>query len=101
MRLFVALDLPDPILQSLDALTTRLRPLAPIRWSVVAGLHITTKFIGDWPEPRLAELTSALTKVPRTGPIPIEVRDLGWFPNPHSPQTFWAAVHSTPLRILA
>ena len=92
MRLFVALDLPDPLLQTLDALTARLKPAAHIQWSRVANLHITTKFIGEWPELRLGELKSALSAIPRSGPIPIKVEGLGWFPNPHAPRLFWAEV---------
>ena len=94
MRLFVALDLPDPILQTLDALTAKLKPAARIQWSTVSKLHITTKFIGEWPESRLGELTSALHAIPRTGPIPIRVEGLGWFPNPHSPRVFLAAIRT-------
>jgi RNA 2',3'-cyclic 3'-phosphodiesterase len=32
--------------------------------------------------------------VPRTGAIPIEIRGVGYFPNPHQPRIFWAAVHA-------
>jgi 2'-5' RNA ligase len=92
MRLFVALDLPDTILKTLDTLTGRLKPAARIQWSTIPNLHITTKFIGEWPEERLVELKSALAAVPRRGAIPIRIEGLGWFPNPHSPRVFWAGV---------
>jgi RNA 2',3'-cyclic 3'-phosphodiesterase len=92
MRLFVALDLPDTILNTLSQLTSRLRPLARVQWSPVSNLHITTKFIGDWPEERLDELKSALSAVPAVGLIEVKVEGLGWFPNPESPRVFWAGV---------
>lgn len=94
MRLFVALDLPDTILKTLDALTRHLEPTARIGWSPVANLHITTKFIGDWPEPRLPELKAALAAIPRIGTIPIEVEGLAWFPHPHAPRVFFAGVRA-------
>jgi 2'-5' RNA ligase len=94
MRLFVALDLPDTILKTLDALSGRLKPAAPIQWSAAANLHITTKFIGEWPEERLEELKSALEAIPRRDAISIRIEGLGWFPNPHSPKVFWAGVHA-------
>jgi 2'-5' RNA ligase len=50
MRLFTAIDLPPEVAGRLDALIAKLRPLANIRWSPAANLHITTKFIGQWPE---------------------------------------------------
>ena len=97
MRLFVALELTEPVLQSIDALITRLKPAAELQWSVVSNLHITTKFIGEFPEERLGELAAALQARPKTGPIPIRVEGLGWFPNPHAPRVFWAGVRSIPL----
>ncbi|HEY3740054.1 MAG TPA: RNA 2',3'-cyclic phosphodiesterase [Bryobacteraceae bacterium] len=94
MRLFVALDLPDTILKTLDALSRQLQPAARIGWSPVANLHITTKFIGNWPETRLAELKSALAAVPRAGAIRVQIEGLGWFPNPHSPRIFFAGIRA-------
>jgi len=93
MRLFVAIDLPPEVIANLESLLARLKPTAHINWSSIENLHITTKFIGEWPEERLAELTAALhTLAPRTA-IPIVVEKLGFFPNPHAPRVFWAGVH--------
>lgn len=93
MRLFTAIDLPPAVIANLDAVIERLKPSAPINWSPIANLHITTKFIGEWPEGRLAELTAALHALPARSPIPIAVEKLGFFPNPHAPRLFWAGVH--------
>lgn len=93
MRLFAGLDLPASIQQNLGALLDRLRPAAPLRWSPVANLHITTKFIGQWPEERLDEMKRALAAV-RGPAIDIAIRGLGWFPNPHSPRVFFASVRA-------
>src|SRR5262249_9979313 len=94
MRLFTAIDLPPEVTGRLDALITKLRPLANIRWSPVANLHITTKFIGHWPDERLPELQAALGGIGRRAPIPIRVRGLGFFPNRKSPRVFWAGVEA-------
>ena len=95
MRLFVALDLPDFILKALDALVTQLKPAAPIHWSNISGLHITTKFIGEWPDARLPEMKSALASVLRPGTLTIHIEDLGWFPDSHSPRVFWAGIRAS------
>ena len=63
MRLFVGLDLPANIKSNLGKLVDSLRPTAKMRWSPVANLHITTKFIGEWPEARLDEMKAALSAV--------------------------------------
>jgi 2'-5' RNA ligase len=94
MRLFTAIDLPPEVTGRLDALITKLRPRANIRWSPAANLHITTKFIGQWPEERLAELQAALAGMGRRAPIPIRVSGLGFFPNRKSPHVFWAGVEA-------
>jgi 2'-5' RNA ligase len=94
MRLFTAVDLPDEVVSTLARLIGELRPKARIKWSPADNLHITTKFIGEWPDERLDRLTAALASLGSREPIPIEVRGLGFFPNPHSPRVFWAAVHA-------
>jgi 2'-5' RNA ligase len=53
MRLFTAIDLPAEVLDPLREFLARLRPLAKLHWSPVENLHITTKFIGEWPEARI------------------------------------------------
>ncbi len=93
MRLFVGLDLPAQIQETLAALIVQLRPAARWRWSPAANLHITTKFIGEWPQERLNEMTAALAGV-RGPSIDIAIRGLGWFPNPHNPRVFFASVRA-------
>jgi 2'-5' RNA ligase len=101
MRLFTAIDLPPDILLRLDRLLMALRPEALIKWNPLDNLHITTKFIGDWPEARLEELHEALSAVTSHGTFVIELRDLGWFPNERAPRVLWAGVHGgEPLRHL-
>lgn len=93
MRLFTGIAIPREVQASLERLISRLRPHGHLTWSPPYNLHITTKFIGEWPPERLDELNAALREVPVAGELPIAVRGLGWFPNPHHPRVFWAAVH--------
>src|ERR1017187_748102 len=85
MRLFTGLDLSPEVVRTLDALLDRLRPAARVKWSLPANLHVTTRFIGEWPAERLPDLRDALAGLPSHPPIPIHIRKLGFFPNPHSP----------------
>ena len=93
MRLFTGIPLPADVLANLEAALVHLRPTAEVRWSPAANFHITTKFIGQLAGERLDEVTSALKNLPRRQPFAIEIRGLGWFPNPHSPRIFWSGVH--------
>ncbi|MCS6954091.1 MAG: RNA 2',3'-cyclic phosphodiesterase [Bryobacteraceae bacterium] len=101
MRLFTGIGLPADLTARLEALLERFRPLAPLKWSSPENLHVTTKFIGEWPAERLEELSAALRALPPRAPFEIEVRGLGWFPNPHHPRVFWAGVHAPGLDELA
>ena len=92
MRLFTAIDIPDDLTEALRSFVSRLRPAAEIGWSPLENLHVTTKFIGDWPEQRLDEIKNALVLVRVSGAIHITAKGLGWFPNPRHPRVFWAGI---------
>src|SRR5512142_878596 len=94
MRLFTGIPIPDDVKQSLERLLDRPRPTAQLKWSPVYTLHITTKFIGEWPQDRLDELKRALAEVPVNGALRIDIQGLGWFPNPHHPRVFWAGIRA-------
>jgi RNA 2',3'-cyclic 3'-phosphodiesterase len=101
MRLFVGLDLPQEVVRGLERLLDELRPTARIQWSPPANLHITTKFIGQWPEERLPELNAALAAIPGRDPIHVHIRRVGFFPNPHAPRIFWCGIEAPGLDKLA
>jgi 2'-5' RNA ligase len=101
MRLFTGLDLPAEVVRNLESLVERLRPTARIQWSPPANLHVTTKFIGEWPEERLDQLTSKLAALPARPPIAVHVARVGFFPNARSPRVFWCGIDAPGLEALA
>jgi 2'-5' RNA ligase len=100
MRLFTGLDLPPEVARNLDALVARLRPAARIQWSLPANLHITTKFIGAWPEQRLDDLKAALSARPLPA-IAVHIRELGFYPNPRAPRVLVCGIEAPALDALA
>jgi 2'-5' RNA ligase len=80
MRLFTAIDIPEEVREHLRAVLACWKPLARINWTPVDNLHITTKFIGEWTETRLAEIKQALHALAPGGTFEVTVRGLGWFP---------------------
>src|SRR5262249_19480649 len=78
--------------ERLERLLMHLRPAAHLKWVPVYNLHLTLKFIGEWPEAKLPELDKVLRSIVKRPRIPLEVRGLGWYPNPRNPRVFWAAV---------
>jgi 2'-5' RNA ligase len=94
MRLFTAIDIPDEVRDRLRELLARWKPLARIHWSPLANLHITTKFIGEWPEARVEEIKNTLHAMVPIGAFDVSVRGLGWFPNPQRPRVLWTGVEA-------
>jgi 2'-5' RNA ligase len=101
MRLFTALDVPADVAGNLEDLLRRLRPTARIHWSPPANLHVTLKFIGEFPEARLAELKTALAAIAGHGPVAVHLRNVGFFPNARAPRTFWCGLDAPKLASLA
>ncbi|HWF11558.1 MAG TPA: RNA 2',3'-cyclic phosphodiesterase [Bryobacteraceae bacterium] len=96
MRLFVGIPIAGHVLDNLARVLKQLRPLAPVRWSPVENFHITSRFIGEWPEEKLEALEAALEEVKTPTRFEISIAGFGYFPNPHHPRTLFAAVHSGP-----
>ena len=96
MRLFTGIDLPDHVVNVFERLLAHFRPAAHLKWVPAYNLHLTCRFIGEWPEARLDELKDALREVgPRAG-FRVALRGLGWFPNPRRPRVFWTGVDAAP-----
>lgn len=58
MRLFVAVDAPEPVIELLEALP---RPtMAQLRWTTPPQWHVTLRFLGEVPESEIGPLSSAL-----------------------------------------
>jgi 2'-5' RNA ligase len=96
VRLFTGIALPREVSLSLTRLLDYLRPAAHLRWSPAYNLHITTKFIGEWPEARLDELIGILKPLGTRSPIDISIAGIGWIPNPHSPRVLFAGIKAGP-----
>lgn len=101
MRLFTGLDLPPDVIGNLEELLRRLKPAAQIQWSPPANLHVTTKFIGEWPEARLGEMKAALAGLASRDTVRVSIRRVGFYPNPHSPRIFWCGIEAPGLDGLA
>jgi 2'-5' RNA ligase len=96
MRLFTAVDPSDDVRRNLERLLAQLRPAARLRWSSVANLHLTLKFIGEWPETDLPRLRETLAAIPGSAPFDVRVTGLGFFPHARAPRVFWAGLQAPP-----
>lgn len=103
MRLFVALEIPSAVRESLATLLASLRAITKEpRWVRVQNLHVTLKFLGEVDEGKLAAVRSALGEVRSEQAVNLEFRGLGFFPNEKHPRVFWAGMKASPnLKTLA
>jgi 2'-5' RNA ligase len=95
VRLFVALDIPQTVRDSLARLSSHLREICPsARWARIEGAHLTLKFIGEVPPERSELIRASLGDVPATGSIEIRFAGLGFFPDPRRPRVAWAGIEA-------
>ena len=90
VRVFVALDLPDPAKTILKQTVQELRNVLPdgVRWVDPAGIHLTLKFLGDVDTGRVNALMAAMDKAARgfdSCSFPLGLSGLGVFPNAREP----------------
>jgi RNA 2',3'-cyclic 3'-phosphodiesterase len=97
VRLFVALQIPTAVRESLAALLQSLRTISSQpRWVRPENLHVTLKFIGAWPPEKLEALRNALAAIHLDEPVTLDFRGLGFFPNEKRPRVFWAGIKASP-----
>ena len=97
MRLFVALDLPDEVRQSLSDLIAKLKPKSHgVRWVESRNLHVTLKFIGHVENEKLGSIRDALSGIHSSQLVELTFRGMGFFPNERHPRVAWCGVHASP-----
>ncbi|MGQ7280457.1 RNA 2',3'-cyclic phosphodiesterase [Brevibacillus thermoruber] len=91
MRLFVALDLPENVVQYIAGVQQRLRSqLAADRWQPLSNLHLTLHFLGDVDEKWLPALREDLDIVSAIiPPFSLQTGRLGAFPDAERPRVLW------------
>jgi 2'-5' RNA ligase len=93
-RLFIAVPLTDAATASVAAVVESIRAGEPegrgVRWVRLDGLHLTLRFLGPTPEPRVPDLAAAVASVARDAePFTITIRGAGAFPPTGRPRTIW------------
>ena len=92
MRTFIAIPLPEACREILEKMQRPMRSLgADVRWTSIASIHLTLKFLGEVDPPVVPELASALRSIP-AAPLGLSVRGLGAFPDLRNPRVVWCGV---------
>jgi 2'-5' RNA ligase len=93
-RLFIAVPLTDAATAAVAAVVESIKAGEPegrgVRWVRLDGLHLTLRFLGPTPEPRVSDLAAAVASVARDAePFTITIRGAGSFPPTGRPRTIW------------
>lgn len=92
LRLFVAIELPQPVLDSLRRLQSELRArgLEQLRWVRPDGIHLTLKFLGETPAARVPAIAQALEQAADGVPShELSLGVAGTFGSRHNPRVLW------------
>jgi RNA 2',3'-cyclic 3'-phosphodiesterase len=98
VRSFIAVELPDTLCSLLSSTQERLRQelghsANAVRWVRPEGIHLTLQFLGDVPQPTLAEIETRLRAACRGAHrIDMQLDHLGVFPNPRRPCVVWVGL---------
>jgi RNA 2',3'-cyclic 3'-phosphodiesterase len=96
VRLFVALEIPASVRESLAELIQEMRAIAPkAKWVRPENLHVTLKFIGETPPKKLDAIGAALAGVRSGATAEVDFRGLGFFPNEKRAHVLWAGVEAS------
>ena len=92
MRLFLAVDLPLPLLQQVATGVEKLKKSTGsgkgFRWLPPENIHSTLKFLGDVEENLLDQLSSCCAAI-KWFPFSVELGGSGYFPSLRRPRIFW------------
>jgi 2'-5' RNA ligase len=94
MRLFVGINLPNEIKQTLLEFQSELRQLG-VRggWKSQENFHITLEFLGELDLKHIPTLRGILTKVAKNNkPFKLNIGGLGAFPSINRAHTLWTSI---------
>src|SRR5680860_30767 len=100
-RLFLAVPLPDGVVELVDTVTKRLeREEWPVRWTAPGNAHVTLHFLGEV-EPERAQLLrlSLSATVALHERFNLRTADLGVFPNMKRPRIIWLGLYGPAHRL--
>ncbi len=91
MRSFIAIEIPEDIKQQMAEIQRRLKDAGvDAGWTRPEGIHLTLKFLGEIPEPRVPDIMAALTRAAGgSGGFRLQIEHAGTFPNPRNARVVW------------
>jgi len=95
VRSFIAIELPNELKVGLSQLEAQLKSgkQPGVKWVNPYSIHLTLKFLGSIAVDRISQITKSMSEaVQGISPFPLEVKDLGVFPNLRRVQVVWVGI---------
>jgi len=95
IRAFLAIELPEDILQAISRLQEKLKReiSGRISWTRPQGQHLTLKFFGDISVEDVKKICSAVqNRIVSGQSLNLKIEKLGVFPDARRPQVIWCGV---------
>jgi len=92
-RLFIAVELPPDVRQSLGRVQEKMKSVRAIRGTKPQQIHLTLQFLGDTPTAKVDAIAEALQHtVSPLSPFSVTLNGIGAFPNLKRPRVIWTGV---------
>lgn len=88
MRLFIAVDIPTEVRDSIENIKLDFKPLRGLRFVEKDNIHITLKFLGEVEEEIIPDMISSLAAV-KFKPFKLSISKMGVFPNENNMRVLW------------
>lgn len=90
-RVFLAIDLPDDVKESVIAVQKKLTyVLQGVRWVRPEGIHLTLKFFGNIYENDISRISVIVARASQNAEVlTLKSGKIGAFPNPERPRVLW------------
>jgi 2'-5' RNA ligase len=95
IRLFIALKIPSDIVEKVIEFRNEVVVANSLfKWEPVDKLHLTLKFIGEFPEEKLSELIHSLSFLNHLPKMRLKLGRFGFFFSKKDPRILWIGLNS-------
>lgn len=99
IRAFIAIPLPNAIVDYLTKIIDALKEILPVdslKWVQPGNIHLTLKFLGNISNSTLSFLINKLEGGHQFSPFELKLNKLGAFPSIYKPQVIWVSTTTHP-----